>query len=31
MNNFKELVIKKPKIHTLPKLELSGKWLDGMA
>ena len=28
MNNFKELIIKKPKIHTLPRLELSGKWLD---
>jgi len=28
MNNFKELIIKKPKIHALPQLTLSGKWLD---
>ena len=28
MNKFKEMIIPKPKIHTLPKLELSGRWLD---
>ena len=28
MNKFKEMIIPKPKIHALPQLELSGKWLD---
>ena len=28
MNKFKEMVIPKPKVHALPQLTLSGKWLD---
>ena len=28
MMNFKELIIRKPKVYTLPRLELSGKWLN---
>ena len=28
MMNFKEMIIRKPKVYTLPRLELNGKWLD---
>jgi len=28
MTKFKEIIIRKPKVYTLPRIELSGKWLD---